>query len=189
MPALIESFDPAAMTCTAQPTIQGKQTLQDGSSKMIDMPLLLDCPVEFAGGGGWTLTFPIAKGDECTVKFASRCIDAWWQAGGVQPPAEYRMHDLSDGFAFVGPRSQPNVLAGINMTGAELRADDGSVTLALAAGAIIATAGTITLGGNVRVTGNLTVDGTTTMTGKVTASGEVDVGTTLKVGGTVVTVP
>ena len=64
-------------------------------------------PVVFPGGGGFALTFPVAAGDECLVVFASRCIDAWWQSGGVGEPMEPRMHDLSDGFALIGVRSQP----------------------------------------------------------------------------------
>lgn len=137
MPGIIESFDPVAMTCVVQPSIQGRLLAPDGSAKMINMPLLLDCPVEFPGGGGVTLTFPITKGDECTVKFASRCIDAWWQQGGVQPPAEFRIHDLSDGFAFVGVRSQPRVLTGVSTDSAQIRSDDGTIVLEVSAGGAV----------------------------------------------------
>ncbi len=125
MPAVIQSFDSAAMTVVAQPTIQGQRRMPDGSTTPVVMPLCVDVPVIFPSGGGFTLTFPIAQGDECLLVFASRCIDAWWQLGDVQPALDLRMHDLSDGFALVGPRSQPRVIPSINLTSTQLRSDNG----------------------------------------------------------------
>ncbi|MCL9653139.1 hypothetical protein L2088_00345 [Pseudomonas protegens] len=89
-------------------------------------PLLLDCPVQFPAGGGCTLTFPVAKGDECLVVFSSRCIDAWWQSGGIQVQAELRMHDMSDGFALLGFRSLPRMIPGISTSAVQLRSDHSS---------------------------------------------------------------
>jgi hypothetical protein len=128
LPAIIQSFNPDAMTCEAQPAVNGIVRQQDGTSKEIKMPLLLDCPVFFPGGGGLTLTFPIKPGDECLVIFASRCIDAWWQQGGIKGQAELRMHDLSDGFIFAGVRSQPRKFS-VDTVGAQLRTDDGATYL------------------------------------------------------------
>jgi hypothetical protein len=131
LPGIIQSFDAAAMTAVVQPSIMGLQRAADGSTKLVKMPVLADCPVIFPSGGGCTLTFPIAAGDECKISFSSRCIDAWWQSGGIQPQAEYRMHDLSDGFVEVGPRSQPRVLENISATATELRSDDGETKVSL----------------------------------------------------------
>lgn len=126
IPGIIQSFNDSHMTCVVQPAIQAKRFMPDGSVKNISLPLLLDCPVQFPAGGGCTLTFPVVKGDECLVVFSSRCIDAWWQSGGVQPQAELRMHDLSDGFVMLGFRSVPNVISAISTTSAQLRTDDGA---------------------------------------------------------------
>lgn len=119
------------MTCVVQPAIKGVQTLQNGSTRQVAMPLLLDCPVQFPGAGGASLTFPVVAGDECLVVFASRGIDFWWQSSGVQPPAEARMHDLSDGFVLLGFRSKPRVLASISATATELRSDSGTTKISL----------------------------------------------------------
>ena len=124
LPGIIESFNASAMTCSVQPSISGKARQKDGSLKAINMPLLLDCPVCFPGGGGCTLTFPLTAGDECLVVFASRCIDSWWQQGGVQGQAEFRMHDLSDGFVIPGVRSQPRKFS-VDTGTCQLRSDDG----------------------------------------------------------------
>ena len=128
LPGIVQSFDPAKMTVSVQPTITGTARNPDGSTREIQMPVLLDCPVLWQGGGGVSLTFPIQAGDECLVVFASRCIDAWWQLGGVRGQAEFRMHDLSDGFALVGVRSLPRAYA-VSTTAAQLRSDDGAAVI------------------------------------------------------------
>lgn len=125
LPGVVASFDASAMTCTVQPAISGMRLKLDGSVVDVKMPVLLDCPVCFPGGGGATLTFPIKAGDECLVVFSSRCIDAWWQLGGIQGQAELRMHDLSDGFVLPGVRSQPRKF-NVSTTAAQLRSDDGA---------------------------------------------------------------
>ena len=132
MPGIIQSFDAARMTCTIQPAIRGAIIAPNGRAEAADLPLLVDCPVVFPGGGGYILTYPLKTGDEALIVIAERCIDAWWQSGGVQAAAEYRLQDLSDGFVIPGPRSQPHVVAGgVGMAGAELRTDSGTTVLRL----------------------------------------------------------
>jgi len=177
LPGIVQSFNAAKRTVVVQPAIQARAQNPDGSYVWVDLPLLLDCPVVFPSGGGMTLTFPISAGDECLVIFASRCIDAWWQSGGYKNiQADLRMHDLSDGIALVGIASQPEVIAGISTSKAQLRNDAGTTFIevdpagnvgVVASGNITATAGgvatvtapSINLTGNVTITGNLTVSG------------------------------
>lgn len=185
MPGIVQSFDPDRMICSIQPAIRGIVRDEQGIERELQMPMLLDCPVVFPGGGGCTLTFPIASGDEALVVFASRCIDGWWQLGGVQSQAELRMHDLSDGFALVGVRSQPRKFS-VSASRAQLRSDDGSAFVeidpasheikaqtsgalkaeaatinATASGSASIAAPTIALTGNVTINGDLNVTGTT----------------------------
>jgi phage baseplate assembly protein gpV len=131
----------------------------------------VDVPVIFPRGGGCTLTFPVKAGDECLLIFADRCIDFWWQNGGVQKPVDLRMHDLSDAFAIVGPQSQAQKISGISTSAAQLRTDDGAAFVEVAVGhATVKTPGkltasadggteitspTIVLNGNVTINGNL----------------------------------
>lgn len=131
LPGTVESFDPVTMTVTVQLGTKDSIRNEDGTVSTSPFPLLTDCPVVWQGGGGVTATFPIAAGDECLVVFASRCIDAWWQSGGVQEQAEPRAHSLADGFALVGVRSRPRALPGISMTSAQLRSDDGATYIDL----------------------------------------------------------
>lgn len=131
MPGIIQSFDAARVTATVQMTIKGVVTGIDGKAQFVNMPLLVDVPVHFPRGGNCTLTFPVANGDECLVVFAARCIDGWWQSGGIQAPMEPRMHDLSDGFAFVGFFSQATKIGGISTASTQLRSNDGSTSIDL----------------------------------------------------------
>ena len=137
MPGIIQSFDPDAVTCTVLPAIKGT----DGNESA-DLPLLVDVPVSFPRGGGCTLTFPVKAGDECLLIFADRCIDFWWQNGGVQEAVDLRQHDLSDAVAFVGIQSQAKKISGISTSAVELRSDDGGTKLSLnpSSGAINGTA-------------------------------------------------
>ena len=125
MPGIVQSFDPEKRTVVVQPALRALVTDSDGSQSWVTMPLLVDCPVVFPGGGGFVLTIPLQLGDEVLMVFANRCIDAWWQSGGVQNQAEIRMHSLSDGFCVPGVTSVPKVQPAISTTEIHLRSDDG----------------------------------------------------------------
>lgn len=136
LPGIVQSYNAEKGTCEVQPSVQVSVTAKDGKRSNVSLPLLVDVPVHFPSGGGFTLTFPVKKGDEGLVVFSCRCIDAWWQNGGVQPQAEMRMHDLSDGFLIAGFRSQARKLSSPSTDGAQLRSDDGSTFVGLTANGI-----------------------------------------------------
>ena len=52
-----------------------------------------------------------------------RCIDSWFANGSIEPPDDYRQHDLSDAFAFVG-FSPLGSKAPVWMNGVELKSND-----------------------------------------------------------------
>lgn len=137
MPGMIEKVNLAQMTCEVQITIKAQITNPDASTEWVALPLLVDCPLVFPCGGGFTLTFPVTPGDEVLVVIANRCIDAWWQSGGVQVQADLRLHDLSDGFALPGPRSLPNVIPAISSSAVQLRNDVGTAFMEIQADASI----------------------------------------------------
>ena len=171
-PAIVEAVDLDRQTVTVQPTIKEQIALDDGTLTSVPLPLLPDVPIVFPAGGGYSLTFPIQPGDECLVVFADRCIDAWWQSGGVQEQADQRMHDLSDGIAIFGPRSQPRKLSGVSAEAVQLRSDDGT------AGVEISSSG-ITLTHPAAVTINApatTIAGTLAVSGAITAPAGATIG-------------
>lgn len=167
LPAVVVDFDPIRQTVNVQPTIAAVVRQEDGTFKATNLPLLLDCPVQFPSGGGVVMTMPIAKGNEGLVVFASRCIDAWWQLGGIQNPMELRMHDLSDGFFIPGVRNQMHKFTDttkISLTDAQIRSEDGSTVISLNP-----TSQKVTI----TAPYGLTVNADITVNGKITATGDV----------------
>ena len=174
MPGIIQSVNLEQQTCVVQVAIQmSVQDIETGQFSVQSISPLLDCPLFFPHGGSMSITFPVAAGDECLVVFASRCIDGWWQSGGVQPQSLFRMHDLSDGFVFAGFRSNSKAISGISSTKLQIRSADGTnlVEVDPVGGHVNVTAVThvtltapgITLAGNVDITGSLIVDGGTVL--------------------------
>lgn len=170
LPGIIASFDPDTQTASVQPAIKRIFT----EKGPLNLPVCVDVPVAFPGGGDFFLTFPVKAGDECILLFSERAIDNWHASGGTQTPAEYRLHDLSDGIAIVGLNSQPHKLAALQMTGAELRTRSRSTYIRLEDGTIYIK-GNIVHEGNVQQTGNTQRTGTSTTTGKITGQGGMQV--------------
>jgi len=137
MPAIVDAVDLDKQTITAQIAIECIWVDDSGKRTNSPYPPLVDVPIVWPRAGGFALTFPIKKGDEVLIVFASRCIDSWWQNGGVQVPAEIRFHDLSDGFAIPGPTSQPKKLSNVSAQNVQLRTDDGAGVLEITPGGII----------------------------------------------------
>lgn len=198
LPAIVQSFKAAQGTCTAQPTVKARVRGKAGDYAWVALPLLVDVPIVFPGAGGFLVTFPVKQGDECLIVFASRCIDGWWQQGGIQTQAELRMHDLSDGFAIPGPRSLPRAISNISTTTAQLRSEDGTCYVELAPGGVVnikapggvniigalSTNSTVAAGGNVSVTGTVTATAEGTFNGGHTVSAHRHAGVTVGAGTT-----
>lgn len=171
LPARVERFDPDRSCVDCQPLIQVVVADELGRELPYELPLLVDCPVQFPRGGGFALTFPIAPGDEGLVVFASRCIDSWWQDGRIEPPAELRAHDLSDGFYLPGVRSLPNVEGAIDASDVTLRSVDpagprvsltpgGAARVYAPASVTVESGGTVDVtAATVNITGTLVING------------------------------
>ena len=108
----------------------------DGTKTLAEYTELVSVPVFFMGGGGFTMTYPIAPGDEGIVLFNDRNIDNWVHFGAGQAPETGRVHDLSDGIALIGIRSMPRALGNISATAAQLRSDDGQTVIEASPGKI-----------------------------------------------------
>ena len=218
LPGVITGFDPITQTASVLPTITVKRfynagiplpndinfdgvVYKEGDTHGFDivgdymLPQLVDCPVQFLSGGGVTLTFPIAIGDECLIIFACRCIDGWWENGYIKDvngnpsnqyqyiPPEMRLHDLSDGFVIPGFKSRPNVVPNISIAATQIRTNDGLTYIefnptnhnvnivTMNTGAVNITTPNTTMNANVTINGNLQVNGSITSTGDMVANG------------------
>ncbi|MFC8686310.1 Gp138 family membrane-puncturing spike protein [Brevibacillus porteri] len=123
VPGIIQEFDPLTQTATVQVALRERVRQENLEYQWVEISPLLDVPVVFPRGGGYTLTFPIKQGDECLIVFSDMCIDAWFSNGGVQNQIEQRRHDLSDAIAIPGLWSQPKKLENYSTKHVELRND------------------------------------------------------------------
>ena len=151
-PGIIQSVDYAKQICTVQLAIRERLNI-NGTLQWAQVPILPDVPFFIYSGGNYCLTLPISVGDDCLVIFGDNCIDAWWQSGGVQNQVERRRHDLSDGFAIVGFKSQPQTIKNYSASSAQLRNANGSAYIEIAGSSINI------IGGNININGNTVIDG------------------------------
>lgn len=165
MPGIVQSFNATQGTCVVQVAIKPKVLDKSGNSNPTAITVIQDVPVVFLGGGSFVTTFPIQSGDEALIVFCNRCIDSWWQSGGVQVQSEIRYQDLSDAIAIIGPRSLAKSITNISTTTAQLRTLDGSCYLELASGGVIniVAHGGVNLNGDLVATGEITAKNTHTV--------------------------
>lgn len=131
IPAIVESFDADKQTVSVQPAITENIQVGGEAAKATQLPVLTDIPICFPRAGGYCITLPIAKGDECLLVFADMCIDGWWQSGGVQDQMETRRHDLSDAFAIIGVTSQARRVSDYSADKLQLRTDKSDIVVEL----------------------------------------------------------
>jgi len=163
LPAIVTAVDLDKQTISAQCGIKGQYTDEEGVVHPIDMPLFQDVILCFPRAGGFSITFPVQAGDEVLIVFSCRCIDGWWQSGGINNiPPEFRMHDLSDGFAILAPTSQPKKLSGISSDSIQIRNDEQTKFIEISPSAVtVLSDGDINLTGeNINITGNITESAT-----------------------------
>jgi len=156
-----------AKTISVQPVIN-----RVVAGRSIELPDFTMVPPVFMQGGGSYTAHPIAVGDYCLLVLTERCFDRWYGGADFQSPAEFRMHDYSDGLAIVGVNplsSAITIPTVIQQTGDTNQ--DGDYTHQ----------GDRTQVGDLTVTGNLQVNGNITCTGKLTVAtasiGGIDFGT------------
>ncbi len=138
-PGIVKSYNAEKQTISVQLSVKTSQRMPDGSVKQVSIPVLQDVPVQFPGGGGHSMTFPVKPGDECLVNFSCRNPDAWQQSGGEQAPVDAGTHSLSHGFAMLGFRSNPEAakrVGGGDADAVTIRSDDGQTVISLKGGEV-----------------------------------------------------
>lgn len=184
LPCEVVKYDIDAVTVDLQPLIKIPVSLPDGEIEVVELPMLLDVPVMFPCAGGFTITHPIKKGDECLVNFADRNIDLWWQSGGIQDPFDTRKHDLSDGFAFFRPQSQAKKISGISDENLEIRTDNNACKIQITPAGEIHFIGTKSVFHHpVEMQKTLQVADQATMQSGMTVAGKSDMSGGAKIGG------
>lgn len=176
-PARVVAYDAAKQTVSLQVTQKAFVKQPDGSVKAMTVPVLQDIRVQFPAGGGQSITFPIAVGDEGMATFTTRSPDGWQQTGQDSAPPDAGVSNLSNAFFQPGLKPDTKVLPNVSTTETQIRSDDGNTKIGVSgAGGLslstdksvgITAAQGVTIGsgsgetaitGTVRITGDLIVN-------------------------------
>ena len=132
-PGIILSFDPIEQTVSVQLALRENVSDSEYNKEWQAIKPISDIPIVIPRAGGYCITMPIKPGDECLVVFGDMCIDAWWERGGIQNQMDksMRRHDLSDGFAILGPWSQPKVIKNYSTDSCQIRSEEGKACIEL----------------------------------------------------------
>lgn len=133
--AQIQDFNRNQQTASATINYKKSFSVPDAmgvySEKLVDYPLLVNCPVIFLGGGDGFLTFPVQSGDDCLVLFNDRDIDNWFAGSSTSAPHSPRLHSFSDGLIIVGPRRLSEVIPNFSSDSVEIRTFDGLTKISM----------------------------------------------------------
>ena len=189
--AEVVQFYPETQTVDVQPLIKDIITRDDVNGVHTEIKLksqLLNIPVHIPQGGGYFLTMPVTKGDECLIVFTERSIENWQEFGGVQEQGTRRQFDYNDALAIIGFNSKPNAIPAYNVAAPEIRnyAGDtkiglsatGEINLASALAVNIVSQSTNIISPTITLTGNVVHTGNYTCTGIGTFGTDVVIGTT-----------
>lgn len=95
-PARVESYDATTGKISATPWIEEAEIGEDGTRRTVRQQVIPNIPVQWPGGGGLRLTFPLAVGDTVILLYSDRSLDRWLVRGGFVDPADDRAHHESD---------------------------------------------------------------------------------------------
>lgn len=102
MPGIVQAYDRSSKTADVQIALKQPVALDDGTFEYRDTGTLSAVPVVFPSGGGYSLAFPLIKGDGVLLVFTMYPHDAWRQAGQVAEPGDTRLHHPAGAVALPG---------------------------------------------------------------------------------------
>lgn len=161
-PGIVQSFNAEKQTVTVKLSIN-ENVILNATKTPVAIDTLLDVPILIPRAGNLMITLPVSVGDECLVVFGDNCINSWWQNGGTGNNQETRRrHNLSDGFAILGPSSNPKAIEDYSENSIQIRNLDGSVFIEVTPTGIniFNPSGPVTInGGSVNIGDGTTIDG------------------------------
>ena len=121
---------------SVQPVTRGMILLSDETYEEESRAIIPNVPVMFPCGGGYSITWPLAAGDDVLIIYAERSIAGWKKSGaGDQSPGDPRRHNESDAIAI--PIGRPGATPGFVITGDDIRLGDSAAMHPLAYGDVV----------------------------------------------------
>lgn len=158
---IVEGFDASRQRVTVRVAIRQVLDVENGERRISDYPVLVDCPLVFMGSGASYLSAPVKNGASCLVLFNDSEIDNWVSSGSAAAPNTARKHDLSDGFALLGVRSNVDAVGDYDNDAVKVQYS-ATVTMTMNNVGITSIAPIFTQNGNMAVTGGLAIGGVIT---------------------------
>lgn len=165
IPAIIDDFNAEQQTVSAIPAIMAKYVSLDGIVSYLPYPKIIDIPLAIQQGNGISITYPIKKGDVCTLIFSQRSIDNFIESGEISEPFDginkvtsvLRCLDMSDAMCFPGIIANKKI-QNYSTSAVEIRNEDSSVKISLSENDLNFSQG----GANIKMSGgNIEINGLT----------------------------
>lgn len=104
LPAKVERYDAEKQQADVTPVLKRVYLDEDDAEQEVDYPVITNVPVAFPRGGGFSLSWPLAKGDPVWLVFAERSLDGYLETDGATPldPKDARRHNISDAVCYPG---------------------------------------------------------------------------------------
>ena len=160
IPAIVDEFNASTQRVAAIPAIQFKHINPDGTVEYLNYPKITNIPLAIQRGNGVLITYPIKKGDVCTLIFSQRSIDNFLLEGNIQKPYEgenpltsvVRCMDMTDALCFPGVITNKEFISNYSTSAVELRNSSGNTKVSVSSNSLTLKQGSATLtmsGGNI----------------------------------------
>jgi hypothetical protein len=105
IPGRVVSYDKTKQVADVEIVVKRPLETADGTIVQEDLPVIPNVPIVWSGGGGISLTFPLAEGDHVLLVFCEASIAMWRETGEVGEVGDLRRHSL--GHAVAIPMVRP----------------------------------------------------------------------------------
>jgi len=119
---------------TVNATIAIKKVMEDGSDYV--SPTIPNIPIAYNSNVNYSVTFPVAKGDEGLLIVSERDISAFKELGEISLPIVFRTHDFSDSVFIPMNLSDNNRNVSLDADGLELKDNIGGARIQMLNGFI-----------------------------------------------------
>jgi hypothetical protein len=129
LPGVVEAFDAATQRASIRIPIKRVSLSIEGTKGVYDFPLLTEVPVWMPNAGGFSISLPVAVGDEALLVILERDCSRWLRDSLEQTPETFRLHNPSDAVALVGLNTQASKITPYNATDLEISGPASSIIL------------------------------------------------------------